>query len=75
MTASQIASALAETLAETNAEIIEGHAYARMMGFCDLHTFELAVSGLVRAGLATSTYHVLRATPALMDIYAQTKGA
>jgi hypothetical protein len=64
-TARQLALALAETLAETGQPIIEGHAYARLMGQVDLDTFQAAVHALRAAGLVAVSGHVMTATEEL----------
>lgn len=68
LTTRQIATALIETIYETKAEIIEGHAYARMMGNCDLATFEAAVNAAVGTGLIFKQGHVLKGTAELFSI-------
>jgi hypothetical protein len=68
LTAKRIAMALVETIYETKAEIVEGHAYARMMGQCDLATFETAVAMAVGTGLIAKRGHVLRGTEELFAI-------
>ena len=73
LSASHLALALAETLGETGATMIEGHIYARMMGVCDLETFNAAVAALVRERLATVDSHQIKATPELIAICAKMK--
>lgn len=70
MTVKQVALALAETLGETKATMIEGHAYARMMGVCDLETFNAAVQLLVAKKLITVEHHHMKATPELISLCA-----
>lgn len=72
LTIRQVAKVLVETIYETKSEIIEGHAYARMMGMCDLETFEAAVRAAVGTGLITSEGHVLKGTA---ELFAIQKGA
>lgn len=68
LTTKQIALAMAEAIAETRQPIIEGHAYARMMGQCDLDTFNRACQALVDSKLVTRAGHVLTGTDDLFNL-------
>lgn len=68
LTPKQIAIAIAEAIAETRQPLIEGHAYARLMGQCSLDTFNQACDALVDSKLVTRSGHVLTGTDELFSL-------
>jgi len=69
MNAKQVAMAIVATIHETRQEMIEGPAYAAMMGAgVDLVTFQAGVAAAVSTGLIKKNGHVLTGTPELFSI-------